>query len=118
MMTNIDQVKKWTFRILVFTIIISLIYDFIWFFLQDLSSERPDDGGLERRVRSFSLTMSYISFVVKILLAIVFWKDSVDFVRIIKKRENMKDPRESKVSPDRKRKIYEKHVEEVVKEFE
>ena len=33
MMMNTDKVKKWTFRILVFIVIISLVYDLVWFFL-------------------------------------------------------------------------------------
>mmetsp|Transcript_19015 Transcript_19015/g.13811 ORF Transcript_19015/g.13811 Transcript_19015/m.13811 type:complete len:125 (-) Transcript_19015:49-423(-) len=119
MLLNTEKVKKWTFRLLVLAIFLSIVYDIFWFMVQDLGQEHADDGGLEKGIRNFSLSMSYLSFFTKLILGIIFWKDSVDFVRVIKKKQDMKDPREMlQSSPDRKRKIYEKQVNEVVKEFE
>ena len=67
MMMNTDQVKRWTFRVLVLGIIFSLVIDLIWFlFIQDYSQEHPEDGGLEKGLRSFSLTMSYVSFFFRV----------------------------------------------------
>lgn len=54
---------------------------------QDYSNVQ-DDGGLEKGIRSFSLTMSYISFFFRIIVALVFMKDSQDFNRIIKKQQD------------------------------
>jgi len=45
------------------------------------------DGGVERGIRNFSLTVSYFSFIVRIFVALVFWKDSMDFARIIQNKE-------------------------------
>jgi hypothetical protein len=66
MMLNTDKIKKWTFRLLVFGIFLSLLYDLFWFMIQDLGSERPEDGGLEKGIRNFSLTMSYLSFFFRV----------------------------------------------------
>ena len=69
---------------LVLMIFVSIVADLFWFYISDLSSD-VDDGGMEKSVRSFSLTMSYFSFFFRIIVALVFWKDSLDFVRIIKR---------------------------------
>ena len=34
---------------------------------------------METKLRLFSLYMSYLSFFYKILVALVYWKDSLDF---------------------------------------
>ena len=66
MILNTDRIQKWTFRILVFGIFISLIYDLIFFlFIQDFSNDQSD-GGVEKNVRSFSLTVSYCSFFFRV----------------------------------------------------
>ena len=68
---------------LVVAIFLSLIIDLLWFYIADLSSD-ADDGGIERSVKNFSRYMSYFSFFFRIIVALVFWKDSLDFVRVIK----------------------------------
>ena len=45
-----------------------MVYDVIWvIMIQDFSSERPEDGGLEKTVRNFSLKMSLVSLVFRVL---------------------------------------------------
>jgi hypothetical protein len=67
MLQNTDQIKKWTFRMLVMGIFVSLLYDLFWFMaIQDYASEHPEDGGLEKGIRNFSLTMSYLSFFFRV----------------------------------------------------
>lgn len=39
MLMNTDKIKKWTFRTLVMGIFVSLIYDIVWFMLQDYSGD-------------------------------------------------------------------------------
>ena len=53
---------------LVMGIFVSLLYDLFWFMIQDYASEHPEDGGLEKGVRNFSLTMSYLSFFFRVIL--------------------------------------------------
>lgn len=66
MLNNTDRIKRWTFRALVFGIFVSLIYDLLWFYLQDQANDSVD-GGIERSVRNFSLTVSYFSFFFRVI---------------------------------------------------
>lgn len=56
------------FRVLVAAIILSLIYDLIWFFLKhgEFSSENKAEGGMEDNLRRFVLMLSYISFILRV----------------------------------------------------
>jgi hypothetical protein len=65
MLNNTDKIQKWTFRALVFGIFLSLAYDIVWFYLQDLSND-SSDGGVEHSIRSFSLSLSYFSFFFRV----------------------------------------------------
>ena len=38
---------------------------------------------MERNVRKFSLYASYVSFFLRLIIAIVYWKDSLDFENIM-----------------------------------
>lgn len=67
MLNNTDKIQKWTFRALVFGIFLSLVYDLAWFYLQDLSNDNQD-GGVEHGIRSFSLSLSYLSFFFRVSL--------------------------------------------------
>lgn len=81
MLGNLHRVTKNTFRMLVLGILISILYDLIWFSLMsyEYGSDLKVDGGMERRLRVFSLYMSYVSFFLRLIIALVFWKDSLDF---------------------------------------
>jgi hypothetical protein len=82
MMFNTEMITRTRFRFLVGAIFLTLIYDLIWFYLKHSEYEEDStktDGGKENGIRRFALTMSYLSFFVRILVAIVFWKDSMDF---------------------------------------
>lgn len=69
MILNTDRIKKWTFRALVLGIFLSLAYDLFWFLMiQDFHSD-PSDGGVEKAVKSFSLTVSYFSFFFRVIIA-------------------------------------------------
>ena len=65
MILNTERIRRWTFRALVLGIFLSLGYDLCWFMITDYSSD-TDDGGVEKGVRSFSLTMSYFSFFFRV----------------------------------------------------
>ena len=52
-----------------------------------------DDGGTEKKIKIFSRYMSFISCGWRILLAIVLWKDSMDFIAIVKEKEVEDDGR-------------------------
>lgn len=85
MLLNTDKVTHYTFRWLVFGVFVSLFYDLFWFAMKasEYSSDTKSDGGMQKNVRIFSLYMSYISFFLRIIVALVYWKASLDFDQII-----------------------------------
>lgn len=86
MLAYSETTRRKQFRMLVLLIGVSIVQDLLWFVLNRDTEDDEDDGGLERGIKSFSRTMSYISFIWRILLAIVLWKISLDFVRVVKKK--------------------------------
>ena len=104
MMLDTTKVKRWTFRLLVLGIFITLIHDLLFFMTQEYNTDQTD-GGVEKGIRNFALTMSYFSFFFRIIVAIVFWKDSLDFNRIIKQQNDRVQPKGGNAfgSPDRMR---------------
>ena len=85
MLLNLNRVTQNTFRLLVLGILVSIIYDLFWFSLKtsEYSQDLKHDAGLERSVKIFSLYMSYFSFFLRLIMALVYWKDSVDFDNIM-----------------------------------
>lgn len=67
------------FEFLMFAIVVSMVYDIVWFYINNYAIE---DGSPETGVRRFSLWMSYLSFLWRVILFAVFWKDQLDFERI------------------------------------
>ena len=67
-MFNAEKISRTMFRLLVCTIIFSLIYDLIWFILKhiEFSESQKADGGMENSLRRFVLLLSYISFIVRV----------------------------------------------------
>lgn len=66
MILNTDKIKRWTFRALVLCILLSLLYDLLWFGLMDMDSDTAD-GGVQKGIRRFSVIMSYISFFFRVI---------------------------------------------------
>jgi hypothetical protein len=88
MLLNTFRITQSTFRWLVAGIFISLLYDLFWFGLasSDYGGEstlRQPDGGLEKNLKRFSLNMSYVSFFLRLIIALVYWKDSLDYDSIM-----------------------------------
>jgi hypothetical protein len=60
---------KGKFRVLVLAIFISLIYDFIWFYIKTseyAADDKAGDGSNEAGLRKFSLVFSYASFILRV----------------------------------------------------
>lgn len=83
---NPQNISRQTFRGLVLLLVLSWAYDFIWLFFIDssVSEEDEEDGGNEYKLRRFIRLLSYIALMFKVILVLVFWKDSLDFRNIIK----------------------------------
>jgi len=86
MLSYPESTRRKQFRMLVGLIGLSIVQDVLWFILNRDTEDDEDDGGLERGVKSFARTLSFVSLVWRILVAIVFWKISLDFVRVIKQK--------------------------------
>ena len=83
--------------------------DLIWFAVKtsEFSTSQKADGGMENGLRRFALYMSYISFFLRIFVALVFWKDSLDFDQIIANKGYGTSPRKDQP----KEETGEKYVE-------
>ncbi|CDW87383.1 c2 domain containing protein [Stylonychia lemnae] len=82
---NLNKQAKNTFRMLVGGILISIIYDLVWFSLKTTEYEidSKNDPGVEKSIKHFSLYASYISFFVRLIMGMIYWKDSLDFDNIM-----------------------------------
>lgn len=83
---NTHHISRQTFRGLVLLLAVSWIYDFVWLMIIEPSSydEDLEDGGHEYKLRRFVKFVSYITLFFKLVVVAVFWKDSLDYRRIIK----------------------------------
>lgn len=92
LLTFADVVKEKYWRYLVFGIILTLLYDLYWFWERYSGYDGDDDaedGGMESKVRRFSLTMACISFLYKIIMCFVYWKASIDYATIIDEKNEI-----------------------------
>ena len=78
-------ISRKTFRVFVLFIAISWVYDFFSLFLLEgsASEEDEEDGGNEYKLRRFVKLFAYITLMFKVIVVLVFWKDSHDFRNII-----------------------------------
>ena len=85
-LNNPASITRKTFRGFVLLIAISWVYDFLTLFVIEGSAAEEDeeDGGNEYKLRRFVKLFSYIALIFKVVVVLVFWKDSHDFRNIIK----------------------------------
>lgn len=81
-MLNVETLSRNLFRFLVLGLFMSCIFDLLWFAVK-LNDANATDVGAERSVRVFSQWMSYIGFIVRLFVAMVYWKDSLDFENVM-----------------------------------
>ena len=83
---NPENIQRSTFRGLVALLVFSWIYDFLSIMLLEdsVSKENEEDGGHLSTLRYFTRFFSYISLIYKFVLVLIFWKDSLDFAKIIR----------------------------------
>ena len=55
----------------------------------DMSGDDEEDGGMEASIRKFSLVMTIISLVFKVIMTFVFWMASMRFEDIIDERSTL-----------------------------
>lgn len=72
MMFNTDRITKNKFRMLVFGVFLSIIYDLVWFIVKhqeyapDVSAAGETTSAVEAGVKKFSLMMAYTSFFFRV----------------------------------------------------
>jgi len=91
LLSNAKDAQPKHFRYLVAGTILSFVYDILWLILRfgDLSGDDEEDGGMEASVRKFSLVMTIISLVFKVIMTFVFWMASMRFEDIIDERSTL-----------------------------
>lgn len=83
--------RRWVFRLLVCFIAFTFVFDFIHLiFLHDSREDDEADCEMTKNVRRFSYFFAWISFLIRPVVIVVFWKDSLDFMKIIKNQSSEK----------------------------
>jgi len=82
-----NYVKRSLFRCLVIFTALTMVFDFIHLFIMH-SSEEDDlqDCEMTANVRRFAYLFAWLSFFFRPIVICVLWKDSLDFFKIIKQR--------------------------------
>lgn len=85
--------KRWLFRVIVISLIISIFTDIIWMIFNTSSwwSRAPYDGDVELVLRRFVIIVTFVSFLFRIPVFLVMWKISVDFDRLFRARHESND---------------------------
>ena len=47
-----------------------------------MSGDDDGDGGVEKMIRRFSLIMSIISLILKVIMSLVFWMASINYADV------------------------------------
>ena len=71
MMFNTDRITKNKFRMLVLGVLVSIVYDIVWFIIKHneyapAEGANADTGNVENKVKKFSLLMAYTSFFFRV----------------------------------------------------
>ena len=68
MLFNTERITKGKFKLLVLGILLSLLYDGVWFYIKhtEYADDRKNDATGETSLRKFSLMMSYTSFLLRV----------------------------------------------------
>ena len=77
--------RRWVFRLLVAFIAITFVFDIIHLiFLHDSREDDEADSDMTKNVRRFSYLFAWLSFLFRPVVIVVFWKDSLDYLKIVK----------------------------------
>lgn len=74
---NLQHIKRNAFRWLVLGVFLSILYDLMWLFAQSTAADKFGAPS------TYSLFMTTCSFLVRLVMALVYWKDSLDFDSIM-----------------------------------
>lgn len=63
-----EDFRRASFRGLVLMLFVSVIYDVLWFHMTDDLND-DSDGGVERGIKQFALSVSYLGFIWKVSIS-------------------------------------------------
>ena len=86
---NTHNISRQTFRGFVLLIAVSWLYDAVCLMVIEPSASDEDleDGGHEWKIRRFTKLTTYILFLWKVIVCLIFWKDSLDFSKIVRNKQ-------------------------------
>lgn len=80
-----QNITRNLFRMLVVFLLVSFVYDLIFLvFIHNSEADDELDSQMANNVRRFAYFFAWISFGFRPIVILVFWKDSMDFRRIIR----------------------------------
>lgn len=87
-LSNAQDSQQKHFRYLIFGTVLSFVYDLIWILFKgfDYSGDDEENGGMEAKIKKFSLLMVILSLIIKVFMVIVFWMASLKFADVIDER--------------------------------
>jgi len=67
---------------------LSFVYDVLWLILRgyDMTGDDEESGGVEAKIRKFSLYMVIIGLICKFLMTFVYWMASLRYEDLIDER--------------------------------
>ena len=84
-----------SFRLVTAMVATTFVYDLVWlFWLRSTEAETFEDGNSSGMyvIRSIAMISAYISFFFRIIVIAVFWKVSLNYMSILKKRGGGSSP--------------------------
>jgi len=86
---NPDNITRTLLRLLVVFSVISFVYDLIYlFFIHSSMAIDAEFGEMQKGVRKFAYFFLWISFAFRPVVILMLWKDSLDFRKILKQKED------------------------------
>jgi len=84
----VNSIPRYLFRLILVGLVFSWFSDFMWFLLHTSTwwDRAAYDGDVELTLRRVVVIISYLSFLFRIFVIVIFWKLSVDFNRLIRNR--------------------------------
>jgi len=86
---NPDNITRTLFRMLVLFSVISFLYDLVYLlFIHNSSAVDAEFGDMQAGVRKFAFFFCWISFAFRPVVILVLWKDSLDFRKIVRQKQD------------------------------
>lgn len=89
---NPQGIKRSVFRMLVVFLLISFFYDFVFLVILHDSDADDEADSAAANVRRFAYFFAWISFAFRPVVIVVFWKDSLNFRKVIRNKSISEAP--------------------------